>query len=88
VDLRSGGAVRGQAFQIEELQVRYGLPPLTEEAKRGILGENAARLLGLDVAAFRRNTHGDEFAKPRELEAAWSCLGGDAATLASEASPA
>jgi uncharacterized protein len=91
-----GAAIHSRAFEErmwafefpEELQVRYGLPPLTEEAKRGILGENAARILGLDIAAFRRKTHGDEFAKPRELEAAWSCLGGDAATLASEVSPA
>ena len=60
------------------------MPPLTEEVKRGILGENAARVLGLDIASFRRRTNGDEFAKPRELEPAWSCLGGDVATLASE----
>ena len=72
----------------EELQARYGLPPLTEEAKRAILGENAARVLGLDIDAIRRTTHGDEFDKPRALEPAWSCLGGDAATLASEVSPA
>ena len=31
---------------------------------------------------------GDEFAKPRELEPAWSCLGGEVATLASEVSQA
>ena len=73
------------AFEVpEELQARYGLPPLTEEVKRGILGENAARVLGLDIAAFRRKTHGDEFTKPRELKPAWSCLGGERATLASE----
>ena len=77
------------AFEIpEELQARYGLPPLTEEIKRGILGENVARILGLDIDAFRRKTRGDEFAKPRKLEPAWSCLGGQAATLASEVQPA
>jgi uncharacterized protein len=77
------------AFELpDELQDRYGLPPLTTEAKRGILGENAARFLGLDVAALRRKTDRDEFAKPRVLEPAWSCLGGEVATLASEVSPA
>ena len=70
----------------EELQVGYGLPPLTQEVKRGILGENAARILGIDIPDLRRRTHGDEFTKPRELEPAWSCLGGEAATLASEVS--
>lgn len=76
------------AFEIpEELQARYGLPRLTDEIKRGILGENAARILDLDIASFRRDTQGDEFAKPRELEPAWSCLGGREATLASEAGP-
>ena len=87
-----GAAIHSRAFEErmwafevpEELQARYGLPPLTEEVKRGILGENAARMLGLDIAAFRRKTHGDEFTKPRELEPAWSCLGGERATLASE----
>ena len=69
-----GAAIHSRAFEAngafefpEELQARYGLPPLTEEARRGILGENAARMLGLDIAEFRRRTHGDEFAKPREL---------------------
>jgi uncharacterized protein len=54
-----GAAIHSRAFEErmwafefpEELQVRYGLPPLTEEAKRAILGENAARILGLDIAA-------------------------------------
>jgi predicted TIM-barrel fold metal-dependent hydrolase len=52
----------------------YGLPPLTEEVKRGILGLNAARVLGIDVDEFRQETNGDEFAKPRELPEPWSAL--------------
>jgi predicted TIM-barrel fold metal-dependent hydrolase len=52
----------------------YGLPPLTEEVKRGILGRNAARVLGLDVDELKRETSGDEFAKPRELPEPWSAL--------------
>jgi uncharacterized protein len=87
-----GAALHSRAFEErmwtfeipQELQERYGLPPLTDEIKRGILGENGARILGIDSAALRSNTDGDEFAKPRELEPAWSCLGGDVATLASE----
>jgi uncharacterized protein len=87
-----GAAMHSRAFEErmwtfevpEELQARYGIPPITEQVKRGILGENAARVLGVDVGAFRRRTQGDEFAKPRRLEPAWSCLGGRTATLASE----
>jgi hypothetical protein len=32
----------------------YGYPPLTEQAKRKILGENLARLHGMDVDTLRR----------------------------------
>lgn len=35
----------------EELQDRYGYPPLTERVRRKILGLNQARLLGMDVNA-------------------------------------
>jgi len=59
----------------------YGFAPVTEEVKRGILGGNAARLLGLDVQEFRAQTQ-DEFTKPRRLAPEWSCLGGASATLA------
>jgi predicted TIM-barrel fold metal-dependent hydrolase len=39
-------------FQLpEELTRDYGYPPLTEQAKRKILGENLARLHGIDVGA-------------------------------------
>lgn len=54
----------------------YGIPPLTEEVKRGILGLNAARQLGLDLDEFRKQTKDDEFAKPRELAPPLSCLNG------------
>jgi len=52
----------------------YGIPPLTEEDKRGILGLNAVRLLGIDLDDFEAQTKDDEFAKPRELKAPWSTL--------------
>jgi predicted TIM-barrel fold metal-dependent hydrolase len=42
-------------FEIpQDLVEGYGYPPLTEQAKRKILGENLARLHGMDVDALRR----------------------------------
>jgi uncharacterized protein len=86
-----GGAVlHSRAFEEEfwnlefpaELVDGYGIPPLTEDAKRGILGLNAARLLGIDIDRFREETSGDEFAKPRDLKPPWSSLdGGVAGTM-------
>ncbi len=52
----------------------YGYPPLTEEVKRGILGLNAARLCGLDLAKFKQQTQGDGFEKPRRLAEPFSRL--------------
>ena len=58
----------------EDLMDGYGFPPLTEEVKRGILGLNAARLLGIDVDTFGVETGGDGCAKPRALAEPWSAL--------------
>jgi predicted TIM-barrel fold metal-dependent hydrolase len=42
-------------FEIpQDLVDGYGYPPLTEQAKRKILGENLARLHGMDVDTLRR----------------------------------
>lgn len=38
----------------EELQVGYGYPALTREMKSKILGENQAKLLGIDIEAKKR----------------------------------
>lgn len=38
----------------EELQERYGYPQITEQDKRKILGENQARLFGVDIEAKKR----------------------------------
>jgi predicted TIM-barrel fold metal-dependent hydrolase len=38
----------------QDLVEGYGYPPLTEQAKRKILGENLARLHGMDVDTLRR----------------------------------
>lgn len=38
----------------EELQERYGFPEITETDKRLILGENQAKLFGIDVERKKR----------------------------------
>ena len=38
----------------EDLTTEYGYPPLTEQAKRKILGENLARLHGMDLDAKKK----------------------------------
>jgi predicted TIM-barrel fold metal-dependent hydrolase len=92
-----GGAVlHSRAFEEQfwnlefpaELIDGYGIPPLTEEAKRGILGLNAARLLGIDIDRFKEQTGGDEFAKPRDLKPPWSSLNGSVADRTARASSA
>jgi predicted TIM-barrel fold metal-dependent hydrolase len=50
----------------------YGMPELTPEIKRAILGENHARILGLDIEAMKRQMEGDEFAGREELAPMWS----------------
>jgi predicted TIM-barrel fold metal-dependent hydrolase len=42
----------------DELQDRYGFPQITEEDKRKILGENQARLFGIDIAAKKAELEG------------------------------
>lgn len=49
----------------------YGYPPLTEQAKRKILGLNHARLLGWDVATLRERHAQDEFGKLAEMAGPW-----------------
>jgi predicted TIM-barrel fold metal-dependent hydrolase len=58
----------------EDLQEGYGCPPLTEDLKRGILGENFMRLHGIDVEAFKARVADDEIsAKQAEgLAEPWS----------------
>jgi len=50
----------------------YGFPELTPELKRAILGENAARIVGLDVEQMKREQADDEFSGREELSAPWS----------------
>jgi uncharacterized protein len=55
-----------------ELVHGFGLPELTPEIKRGILGENAARIVGLDIDTIRREIEDDEFSRREELAEPWS----------------
>jgi predicted TIM-barrel fold metal-dependent hydrolase len=50
----------------EDLMEGYGYPPVTRELKRAILGQNAARVLGLDLAELAATS------APHELAAPWS----------------
>jgi predicted TIM-barrel fold metal-dependent hydrolase len=58
----------------QDLMDNYGYPPVTEAVKRGILGLNAARLLGIDVDRIMGPTNADEFSKPRRLSPQWAEL--------------
>ena len=50
-----------RAFQIPaEMRERHGYPELTPEIKRKILGENAARVYGIDAARARRVAQDDD----------------------------
>jgi predicted TIM-barrel fold metal-dependent hydrolase len=56
----------------QDLMEEYGMPALTPELKRAILGENAARIAGLDVEAMKREMDGDEFSGLEELAPPWT----------------
>jgi predicted TIM-barrel fold metal-dependent hydrolase len=56
----------------EDLIEGYNYPPLTKEIKRKILGENAARILGLDINQMKQDMAGDEFSQQTELAPMWS----------------
>lgn len=55
-----------------ELEHGFGLPPVTSEVKRKILGLNAARIIGLDIDRARAAAAGDTFADRAELAPMWS----------------
>ena len=56
----------------QELIDGYGFPELTPEIKRAILGENAARIIGLDIEQMKRDSAGDEFSNLDQLAPMWS----------------
>jgi predicted TIM-barrel fold metal-dependent hydrolase len=56
-----------RSFKISDaFQETYAYPPLTPQARRKILGLNAARAYGLDVAAMQRDASRDSLARLRE----------------------
>ena len=50
----------------EAMQDRFGYPPLTETAKRKILGENAVKSYGLDATAIMKASQDDPIAVRRK----------------------
>jgi hypothetical protein len=65
-----------RAFQIpEELRERHGYPELTPRVKAKILGENAARAYGLDLAQVRARAASDDLAWVRAAAAEWKQKG-------------
>jgi predicted TIM-barrel fold metal-dependent hydrolase len=65
-----------RAFQIpERMRKRFGYPELTPRIKAKILGENAARVYGLDLAAVRARAASDDLAWVRAAAAEWRARG-------------
>src|SRR5262245_4788046 len=61
-----------RAFQIpEEMRERFGYPELTPEIKAGILGRNAARIYGIDLARARATAVSDDLAWVRAAAQEW-----------------
>jgi uncharacterized protein len=65
-----------RAFDIPaEMQERFGYPALTPRVKAKILGENAARAYGLDLAEVRARAASDDLAWVRAAAAEWRARG-------------
>lgn len=60
------------ALEVPDEMLEEGLAPLTREAKRKILGLNAARLLDLDLDRLAESNREDEFGLDRPLARPWS----------------
>jgi predicted TIM-barrel fold metal-dependent hydrolase len=61
-----------RAFQIPEaMRERFGYPELTPRLKAKILGENAARAYGLDLAQLRARAASDDLAFVRAAAQEW-----------------
>jgi predicted TIM-barrel fold metal-dependent hydrolase len=63
----------------DDLVHGYGFPPLTEEAKQKLLGENYCRLHGLDPGEVKAKVANDEWARQRSAAPSrepWSTVRG------------
>jgi hypothetical protein len=61
------------SFQMPpELALGFGLPEITPEIKRKVLGENFARIHGLGIDELKRQTEGDEFSQRGDFDEPWS----------------
>jgi hypothetical protein len=68
-------------FQLDEPTCEaHGVPPLSDDVRRMILGGNYARMAGLSIDSLRAGQSGDRFERAREegLKAPWSCWAGTA----------
>jgi uncharacterized protein len=63
----------------EDLMAGYGFPPLTDEAKRKIFGENWCAMHGVDIEALKHGVGSDHWAEKRAAgrQPAWSDVHGD-----------
>ncbi len=62
-----------RAFQIPEaMRERFGYPELTPEIKAKILGRNAARVYGIELAKAREIAAGDDLAWVRAAAREWA----------------
>jgi predicted TIM-barrel fold metal-dependent hydrolase len=65
-----------RAFQIPaQMRERFGYPELTPRVKAKILGENAARAYGLDLAQVRERAASDDLAWVRAAAGEWRARG-------------
>jgi predicted TIM-barrel fold metal-dependent hydrolase len=77
-----------RAFQIPEaLRERFGYPELTPEIKAKILGRNAARVYGIDLAKARATAAADDLAWVRAAAREWQAREARAQRGAAERSP-
>jgi predicted TIM-barrel fold metal-dependent hydrolase len=60
------------SLEMPEDLIELGVPPLSPETKRAILGENAGRIVGLDLERMKKEMAGDEFSGRGEYAAPWS----------------
>jgi uncharacterized protein len=55
-----------ESFQMPDDLLQEGLPEFTDQIKRGLLGENMARMHGIDVESLKAKVAADEFAALRQ----------------------